>query len=90
MESGYPVPSAQEAAPLLDVRQVAAMLGCSARTVQRLARRGKLPRPLRVAALARWRRRDIADWIARARPGRDSRARSAAHESPSDIVGASP
>jgi excisionase family DNA binding protein len=59
-----PIPS--ESAPptaLLDVRAVAAMLGCSSRHVYRLADGGKMPRPVRVGALVRWRRADIQAWI---------------------------
>jgi excisionase family DNA binding protein len=53
------------AAPLLlDVRAVAALLDCSARHVYRLADAGRMPPPVRVGALVRWRRGEIEDWIA--------------------------
>jgi predicted DNA-binding transcriptional regulator AlpA len=67
MEASQTDPSARDARPLLDVHQVAAILRCSVRTVQRLSRSGAIPRPLRVAALSRWRRVDIDDWIASSR-----------------------
>lgn len=53
-----------EPAALLDVRQVAAMLGCSTRTVYRLSDAGKMPRPRRLGALVRWSRSEIDAWIA--------------------------
>jgi excisionase family DNA binding protein len=54
-------PSADSA--LLNVRAVAALLDCSPRHVYRLADAGKLPMPVRVGALVRWRRGDIQSWI---------------------------
>jgi excisionase family DNA binding protein len=53
------------AAPvLLDVRAVAALLDCSARHVYRLADSGRMPAPVRVGALVRWRRADLDAWLA--------------------------
>lgn len=53
------------AAALLDVKAVAALCGCSTRHIRRLADEGKLPPPVRLGALVRWRRdEDIAPWIA--------------------------
>lgn len=49
---------------LLDVRQVAGLLGCSARTVYRLADTGRMPRPVKLGALVRWRKFEVEDWIA--------------------------
>ena len=51
-------------ADLLDVQAVAAMLDCSARTVYRLADAGKLPRPVRLGSLVRWRADELRQWIA--------------------------
>ena len=48
---------------LLDVEQVAALLHCSPRTVYRLADAGKMPRPLKLGALVRWRRDQVLAWI---------------------------
>lgn len=48
---------------LLTVKQVADRLQCSARTVHRLASKGKLPQPRRVGRLVRWRESDIAAFV---------------------------
>ena len=54
-----------ESLALLTVRQVAAMLGCSARHVYRLSDRGAMPRPTKLGdVLVRWNRSDIEQWIA--------------------------
>ena len=45
---------------LLTVKQVAERLQCSTRTVHRLADDNKLPKPVRVGRLVRWRECDIA------------------------------
>ncbi len=50
-------------AALLDVRAVAALLDCSARHVYRLADAGRMPAPLKLGALIRWRADEIRDWI---------------------------
>lgn len=42
-------------AKLLDVKAVAQLLGCSARHVYRLSDGGKMPAPVRLGALVRWR-----------------------------------
>ena len=53
-------------AELLDVRSVAALLGdCSTRHVYRLADAGRMPRPLRLGTLVRWRRVEVLNWIER-------------------------
>lgn len=49
---------------LLDVGQVADLLNCSKRHVVRLADAGRLPRPMRLGGLVRWRRAEVVDWIA--------------------------
>ena len=51
-------------AELLDVRQVAAMLGASVRHIYRLADAGKMPSPVRLGALVRWPRQAVLSWIA--------------------------
>ncbi len=48
---------------LIDVKAVGAMLGCSWRTVYRLADAGKLPRPVKVGRLTRWRKDLIEAFI---------------------------
>lgn len=55
--------SNSDAAALLDVRQVAATLGCSVRHVYRLADSQRMPRPVRLGALVRWRRDELTDWV---------------------------
>jgi len=51
-------------AELLDVRAVAALLGgCSVRHIYRLSDAGKLPAPVRLGSLVRWRRSDLDAWI---------------------------
>jgi excisionase family DNA binding protein len=57
-------PPADAPAALLDVRGVAALLTCSARHVYRLADGGRLPAPVRLGALVRWRRQELLDWLA--------------------------
>src|SRR5262245_51964278 len=49
---------------LLDVRAVAALLGCSARHIYRLADGGRMPAPIRLGVLVRWSRQTIEEWIA--------------------------
>ena len=49
---------------LLDVRAVAKLLDCSSRHVYRLADAGKLPRPVKLGQLVRWRRAEMLGWIA--------------------------
>ena len=51
-------------AQMLDVKQVALLLRCSARHVYRLVDGGKMPSPLRLGALVRWRQTDLEDWLA--------------------------
>jgi len=52
-------------AELLDVRTVAAMLGgCSARHIYRLVDAGRMPAPVKLGALVRWRRAELMAWLA--------------------------
>ena len=60
---------------LLTVHEVADLLHCSARTVYRLADSGRMPRPVRLGALVRWRRATINDWIDAGCPAPQRRAR---------------
>ena len=51
-------------AELLDVRSVATLLGgCSTRHVYRLADAGRMPRPIRLLTLVRWRRAELMSWL---------------------------
>lgn len=56
--------AARELPAMLTVDQVAALLGCSARHVYRLADMGRMPRPVKLGALVRWPRAVIESWIA--------------------------
>jgi excisionase family DNA binding protein len=59
-----PEPSPARSAVLLDVRAVAKMLGCSPRHVYRLSDGGRMPAPVKLGALVRWRATAIEEWIA--------------------------
>lgn len=48
---------------LLDVRAVAALLGCSPRTVYRLADSGRMPANVKLGALVRWNRAALEEWV---------------------------
>ena len=48
---------------MIDVRVVAALIPCSERTVYRLADSGKMPMPIKLSGLVRWRRAEILEWI---------------------------
>jgi excisionase family DNA binding protein len=48
---------------LYDVRTVAKLLDCSVRHIYRLADGGRMPPPLKLGALVRWRRSDIEQWL---------------------------
>lgn len=50
-------------AELLEAVFVAELCGCSVRTVRRLADSGRMPRPVKLGSLIRWRRTDVMDWI---------------------------
>lgn len=65
---GGPEPRLAVNPELLDVRAVAALLGCSARHIYRLADAGKMPTPVRLGALVRWSRRAIDEWISQGCP----------------------
>lgn len=57
---------ADASAKLLDVQAVAEMLGCSTRHVYRLSDAGRMPAPVKLGALVRWRATgpgSIAEWI---------------------------
>jgi excisionase family DNA binding protein len=51
-------------ATLVCADYIAATLACSPRHVRRLSDSGRMPAPLKVGALVRWRREDIDQWIA--------------------------
>jgi prophage regulatory protein len=54
-----------DAAPLLlDAAAVAKRLGVSKATVWRLRDSGRLPQPIKVGSLTRWRTADVEAWVA--------------------------
>lgn len=61
-------PAAAASPLLLNSREVADLIGASPRTVVRLADAGRMPRPIKVGALTRWRRSELDSWIARGCP----------------------
>ena len=51
-------------AELLDVRAVAELLGgCSVRHIYRMADAGRMPSPLKLNSLNRWRRAELLTWL---------------------------
>lgn len=52
-----------EPSAMLDVKGVAAMLGCSTRHIYRLSDAGRMPRPVKLGALVRWSRAAVEQWI---------------------------
>lgn len=53
---------------LLDVKQVAGLLGCSQRHIYRLCDSELMPQPIRLRALVRWNRVELEDWVAQGCP----------------------
>ncbi len=58
---------------LVDVKEVAQLLGLSRRTVWKMSTCGMLPPPIKLGRSSRWRRRDIESWI-------DGKAQAAENE----------
>ncbi len=56
---------------LLDRPALACTLGVSLRSIDKLRARGGLPGPLRLGRSVRWRRDEIAAWLAAGAPPRD-------------------
>ena len=51
-------------AELLDVTAVSSLLGgCSTRHIYRLSDAGRMPRPVKLGTLVRWRRAELEAWI---------------------------
>lgn len=48
---------------LLSVREVAALLNCSPRSVYRLSDAGRMPAPVKLGALVRWDPAAIDEWV---------------------------
>jgi excisionase family DNA binding protein len=51
-------------AAMLDVKEIAALLKCSARTVTRMHKQRQMPPAVRIGRLCRWNRSAIEAWIA--------------------------
>lgn len=63
--------TAETSAPaLLSVGGLAALLDISQRTVYRLDSSGRIPKPLKLGASLRWRRKEVVAWIAAGMPDR--------------------
>jgi predicted DNA-binding transcriptional regulator AlpA len=58
-----PVAKAEPESELIHIKTVAAMLGVSPRMVYRLNDGGRMPRPVSIGRMKRWRRADIVEWI---------------------------
>jgi excisionase family DNA binding protein len=54
---------------LIDIKSVAALLGCSARHVEDLVREGRAPQPVRLGRLRKWIPEQIHAWIQAGCPG---------------------
>lgn len=50
--------------PMLTVDDLAGLLHCSTRSIYRLSDAGKLPKPIKVGSLNRWKPGEIESWIA--------------------------
>jgi predicted DNA-binding transcriptional regulator AlpA len=48
---------------LLSARDLARLWGISVRTIRRLHRAGKLPRPVRIGRAVRWRKKEIRAFV---------------------------
>jgi excisionase family DNA binding protein len=55
-------------AALLDADETSDFCGWSRRTTYRLADAGRMPAPIRVGRMTRWRRAELEAWIARGCP----------------------
>ncbi|MGD2109738.1 MAG: helix-turn-helix domain-containing protein [Phycisphaerae bacterium] len=56
---------------LLSVKDVAAALSVSQRSIWKLASTGRICAPVRLGRSVRWRADDIAQWVQQGCPGRD-------------------
>ena len=62
-----------EVSPLLRIGQLAELLGCSTKQVQKLYKAGTLPPRTRVSErIIRWRESDIEAWLLNQREERDN------------------
>jgi excisionase family DNA binding protein len=68
-----PASDATAAPQLLSVDDVAQLLSCSPHHVYRMADVGRMPQPVKLGALVRWRRTDLDNWLAAGCPTCDER-----------------
>ena len=57
--------SSSEIPPLMTVNEIAKVLRVSTRSVWRLLTNGKIVKPIRIGGSIRWRRSDVAEWLAK-------------------------
>lgn len=57
---------------LLDISDVATTLKCSHPTIARMVKERRIPKPLKIGAMVRWRRSDIEEWVAQGCPKYES------------------
>ena len=50
--------------PLIGMEHLAELIGVSTQTLRRMTQSGKLPEPIRLGRLIRWKPQVIDDWIA--------------------------
>lgn len=48
---------------LLDVNEMAELLGCSTRSIRRMLKSGQIPAPVRLRGMVRWNREQVLRWI---------------------------
>jgi predicted DNA-binding transcriptional regulator AlpA len=61
----------EDSALLLTSRQAARACGMSRSSWYKLYSTGKVPRPVKIGKLARWRREELRDWVKAGCPRRD-------------------
>ncbi len=54
---------------MMDVREAARLCSFSESMIYKLNRAGKMPPPIRIGTLLRWRRRELLEWIEAGCPG---------------------
>ena len=64
-------PASRGGESLLDTSQLASLLACSPRHVDRLLKQGRLPAPVRLGSLRRWRSSQIQQWLTSQKPDRE-------------------
>lgn len=72
-EKTTPVKSAPPTPLLIDIQQLAVLLGRSVASLERDQAAGRLPAPVRIGGSKRWRRADIEAWVAAGCPTRKAK-----------------